>query len=142
MAIDTDRLVQIANELKSIDQHREKLLAELQRVAGGRDGGAPVARRPGRPSRSLAPAKLLPVVPPSRAEFVVPQKKPAPKERLTTAVVDLLKSSGGAHTAGDIITRLNLPATKRQNWSVSNALVRLVNDGRLKKDKVRGYRAA
>jgi hypothetical protein len=28
MPIDTTRLVQIANELKSIDQHREKLLAE------------------------------------------------------------------------------------------------------------------
>jgi hypothetical protein len=154
MPIDTERLVQIANELKSLNQNREKLLAELQRIAGAIGGGVPAAPRrgrppgsrnqasaqgtaavvrrgPGRPPRSLAPAVAVPPV---------TDRKPG--KSLTTDIVEFLKSGGGAYTAGDIITRLKLPATKHQNWSVSNALVRLVQEGRLKKDKVRGYKAA
>ena len=135
MSIDTNRLIQVANELKTLDQHRQRLLAELQRIAGEVTGVAPAARRRGRPPRVSVPA-----APPSRAELVVSRRPP--KKGLTTAIVEFLVSTGGAHTAGDIVARRNLPATKRQNWSVSNALVRLVKEGRVKKDKVRGYRAA
>jgi len=155
MTLDTDRLVQIARELKTLDERRDKLLAELQGIAGG---GTPAAPRRGRPhgSRTQAsvqgaapavrrgpgrpPRSSLPAVAPSRAELVVSRRPP--KKGLTTAIVEFLVSTGGAHTAGDIVARRNLPATKRQNWSVSNALVRLVKEGRVKKDKVRGYRAA
>jgi hypothetical protein len=155
MPIDTDRLVHIAAELKTLDQRREKLLDELQRIAGSIGGGAPAVRRgpgrplgsrnqasgqgtaavvsrgPGRPPRSLAPAVAVPAA---------TGRKPG--KSLTTDIVEFIKNGDGAYTAGEVIAGLHLPATKRQNWSVSNSLVRLVKEGRLKKDKVRGYRAA
>jgi hypothetical protein len=131
MAIDTNRLVQIAAELKELDQRRERLLVELQRIAGGIEGAAPAARRRGRPPGSRNQAK--PAAP-------TPGRKP--RKSVTTDIVEFLKSRGGAHTAGEIIAALKLPKTKRQNWSVSNALVRLLTEGRAKNDKVRGYRAA
>jgi hypothetical protein len=54
MAIDTDRLVTIANELKSMEKRREELLGELHRIAGGAGGAASlVPRRRGRPPRSM-----------------------------------------------------------------------------------------
>jgi len=159
MAIDTNHLIQIANELKALDQHREKLFAELQRIADG-IGGAPAAPRRGRPpgSRTQASAQAAAAVvrrgsgrPPgsrNQAKAVVPTKPVAPAPRrkrrsgLTRKVVDFLKSSGGAHTAGEIVAALKLPKTTSQIASVSTTLVRLAKEGRAKKDRVRGYRAA
>ena len=65
MAIDTDLLVAIANELKTLDQDK-KLLAELQRIAGGIGGtpalavadAPPGSPEPGKPA--VAPAKSAP----------------------------------------------------------------------------------
>jgi len=137
MAIDTDRLVQIANELKSLDQHREKLLAELQRIARDVSGGAPAAPRRGRPPRSS-----LPAVPPSRGERGVRRTNGRRKRGLTSSVLEFLKSSGGAHTAGELVAALNRPKTKSSISTLSTTLVRLAKEGRVKKDKERGYRAA
>jgi hypothetical protein len=137
MLIDTDRLAQLAGELKSLDQQREKLLAELHRIAGGSGGGASVAPRRGRPPRSL-----LPTMAPSRAELAVPRRNGGRKKGLTTAIVDLLQGNGAAYTAGDIVKDLRLPKTKSQIASVSTTLVRLAKEGRLKKDEERGYVAA
>jgi hypothetical protein len=138
MPIDTERLVHIANELKSIDQQREKLLAELQRLAGEVSGGGPaITPRRGRPPRALpAPA-------PSQAPLTVHRPKGGRRKKgLTTAVVDFLTKSGGAHTAGEIVAELKLPKTTSQIASVSTTLVRLARIGRVKKDKERGYRVA
>jgi hypothetical protein len=136
MSIDTNRLIQIANELKTLDQHRQRLLAELQRIAGDVTGVAPVARRRGRPPRASVPA-----APPSRAELVVPRRNGGRTKGLTSAVLDFLKSSGGAHTAGEIVVALRRPKTKSGLATVSTTLVRLAREGRVKKDKERGYRA-
>ena len=136
MPIDTDRLVQIANELKSLDQHREKLLAELQRVAGGVGGGAPAAGR-GRPARSSPPAVAA-----SGGELEVLRTDGRRKRGLTSSILAFLKSSGGAHTAGELVTALKRPKTKSGISTVSTTLVRLAKEGRLKKDKERGYRTA
>jgi hypothetical protein len=160
MAIDTNRLVQIANELKSLDQHREKLLAELQRIAGEISGGASIAPRrgrpPGEPTRASAQKAAVvvrrgPGRPPgsrNQAKPAGPATPAAPSPRkgrrggLTTGVVDFLKTSGGAHTAGEIVAALKLPKTTSGLATVSTTLVRLAKAGRVKKDKERGYRAA
>ena len=147
MPIDTNRLVQIANELKSLDQHREKLLAELQRIAGGIGGGAPTATRRGRPpgSRTQTNAQGTSAVgrrgpdrPPGLRAPATGRKR---RKGLTADVVAFLKSSGGAHTAGEIVAALSRPKTKSGISTVSTTLVRLVKEGRVKKDKQRGYRA-
>jgi Fe2+ or Zn2+ uptake regulation protein len=77
---------------------------------------------------------------PTRAELVVHRPGRPGKPGLRVAIIELLKSSGKAHTATDIIVKLNLPKTK--NASVRTTLWQLANEGRVKKDKVRGYRAA
>jgi len=136
--IDTNRLVQIANELKDLDQRREKLLAELQRIAGGISGGIPAAPHRGRPPGSRNQAKA--VVAPAKPVTQAPSRKR--RKGLTTNVVEFLKNSGGAHTAGELVAALKLPVTKSQSASVSTTLMRLVKEGRAKKDKERGYRAA
>jgi len=128
--IDTDRLVTIANELKTLDQRREKLLAELHHISRGDGGRASVASLPGR-SRS-SPIQSQPV-------FSTGRK---PRKGLTSGIVDFLGSSGGAHTAGEIVAGLNLSRTKGRLSTVSTTLVRLAKEGRVKKDKERGYRAA
>jgi hypothetical protein len=138
MSIDTDRLVTIANELKSLDKRREDLLAELARIAGGVAGPAAVVRRgPGRPPGSRNEAKPAAPGKPATA---------APRRRrrggLTTGIVDFLKASGGAHTAGELVVALKRPKTKSGISTVSTTLVRLAKEGRVKKDKERGYRAA
>ena len=131
MPIDTDRLIQIAGELKDMEQRRERLLTELQLISQGE-------------ARSVNSTKVasVQVRSPSPTKPPVMRRRRQRKAGLSVAIVDLLKSSGGAHTAGDIVTRLNLPNTKGQTASVSTSLVRLAKEGRLKKDKVRGYRAA
>jgi hypothetical protein len=128
MAIDHNHLVHIAHELKSLDQQREKLLAELQRIAGG---GIPNAPRRGRPPRASAA--------PGRARPVVPGRNGRRKKGLTTAIMDHLEGTGAAYTAGDIVRDLKLPKTKGQIASVSTTLVRLAKEGRVKKDEERGY---
>jgi hypothetical protein len=153
MAIDTDRLLQIANELKAHDERREKLLAELQRIAGGITGGAPAAPRRGRPpgSRNQASQGTAVVVrrgpgrPPgsrNQAKPGAPAPSRKPRKGLTTDIVEFLKNGGGAYTAGEIVAGLKLPSTKSRVSTVSTTLTRLAKEGRLKKDKVRGYRAA
>jgi hypothetical protein len=137
MAIDTDRLVQIAAELKTLDQNREKLLGELQRIAGGSDGAAPATRRRGRPPGSRNKAK--PAVAPAKSAAPAPGRKP--RKGLTTNIVGLL-ADGGAYTAGDIVAKLGLSPRKTKIATVGATLFRLVKEGRVKKDKVRGYRAA
>jgi hypothetical protein len=161
MTVDTDRLVQLAIELKNIDQRREGLLAELGRIAHSIGGTLPVvvrrapgrppgqakpaaapakgiggsgsiALRRGRPALSWQPAKLVPAVAYGRKQ----------RKGLTTDIVEFLKSSGGAHTAGEIVAALNLPKTKSGVSTVSTTLVRLAKEGRAKKDRERGYRAA
>jgi len=135
MAIDTNRLVQIANELKSLDKRRDDLLAELQRIAGGVGSTAPAARRRGRPpgSRNQKPAAT-----PAKA---APAPGRKPRKGLTTDVVGLL-ADGGSYTAGDIVGKLGLSPRKSKIATVGATLFRLVKEGRVKKDKVRGYRAA
>ena len=139
---------------------RERIVDELQRIAGGIGGVAPVARRRGRPpsSRTQASAQGPTAVvrrgpgrPPGSRNQAKPAGAPAPatapargrrrRKGLTTAVVDLLKSSGGAYTAGEIVAQLKLPKTTSQTASVSTTLVRRRKAGRVKRDKVRGYRA-
>jgi hypothetical protein len=132
MSIDTNRLIQIANELKNLDQHREKLLAELHVIAGGTSRGIPAAPRRGRPPLSWVPAK--PVL-----AAAAPCRKP--RKGLTTDVVGLL-ADGNAYTAGDIVGKLGLSPKKSKIATVGATLFRLVKEGRVKKDKVRGYRAA
>jgi hypothetical protein len=138
MAIDTDRLVTIANELKTLEQRREGLLAELQRIAQGISGAVSVAPRRGRPPLSWHPTKVV------TSPKVVPTVARGRKRRmgLTTDIVEFLKSSGGAHTAGEIVAGLKLPKTKSGVSTVSTTLVRLAKEGRAKKDAQRGYRAA
>jgi hypothetical protein len=76
---------------------------------------------------------------------VAPAKPAAPapggkrRKGLTTDIMGLL-AGGGSYTAGEIVAQLKLPKTRSK--SVSPTLVRLRKAGRLKKDKVRGYRAA
>jgi hypothetical protein len=158
MAMDHDRLIQIAAELKSLDQRRVGLLAELGRIAQGTGGAsAIIRRRPGRPpgSRNNAkpptpapsrpgrlPRSLASAAPPSRAELVVHRGIGRRKKGLTTAIVDLLQGTGAAYTAGDIVRDLKLPKTKSQISSVSTTMGRLVKEGRAKKDEERGYLAA
>jgi hypothetical protein len=137
MAIDTDRLVQIANELRSLDQHREKLLAELQRIAGGISAPAPAARRRGRGRPPDSRNKAKPAVAPAKAAAPASGRKR--RKGLTTDILGLL-SDGAAYTAGEIVVKLGLPA--KRSKSVSTTLVRLAKEGRVKKDKERGYRAA
>jgi hypothetical protein len=155
MAIDTDRLVRIAHELKTLDEQREKLLAEVHRIAGG---GDPTAPRRGRPPLSWVPAKPAPAAAPRRrgrppgsrnqARSTAPAKSVPtpttgrkPRKGLTTDVVGLL-AGGGSYTAGDIVEKLGLQPPKKKIATVGATLSRLVKDGRVKKDKVRGYRAA
>jgi hypothetical protein len=128
--IDTDRLVTIANELKTLEQHKERLLAELQHISRGDSGHAPVQGSPGRPR--LSPIQSQPAIPTGRK----------PRKGLTSTIVDFLRSSGGAHTAGEIVAGLNLSRTKGRLSTVSTTLVRLAKEGRVKKDKERGYRGA
>jgi hypothetical protein len=130
MAIDTDRLVQIAHELKTLDQHRAKLLDELQRLAGGIGGPVPAARRRGRPPGSRNQAK--PAAP-------APGRKR--RKGLTTDIMGLL-ADGAAYTAGDIVEKLGLQPKKSKIASVGATLFRLAKAGRVKKDATRGYRAA
>jgi hypothetical protein len=147
MSIDTNRLVQIAAALKELELSKEKLLAELQRIAGG-ESAAP---RRGRPPLSWVPAPTAAVAPRRRGRppgsknrakpAVAPAPGRKPRKGLTTDIVGLL-AGGGAFTAGDIVGKLKLPATKSKISSVSTTLVRLVKDGRVKKDSKRGYRAA
>jgi len=132
MSSDTARLVEIASELKQVEDRRARLLSEMQSLLGGERRGP--GRPPGRPGRPAGRAVA---------------RKPAGARRgrqrragLSTSLLDLLKSTGGAFTAGDLVERLNLPKTKNQISSVSTTLVRLVKEGRAKKDKQRGYRAA
>ncbi len=147
MSIDTDRLVTIAAELKDLDKRREELLGELQRIAGG--GPAPVVRRgPGRPpgfgTKPTAHARRGPGRRPgsrNQAKPVAPTPGRKPRKGLTTDILGLL-TDGVAYTAGDIVGKLELPKTTSQTASVSTTLVRLAKEGRVKKDKVRGYRAA
>jgi hypothetical protein len=153
MPIDTDRLVQIANELKSIDERRDKLLAELHHIAGGIGGGVPAVPRRGRPpgSRNRASAQGTAVVvrrgpgrpPGSRNKAKPVASAPGRKRRkgLTTDVMGLL-AGGGSYTAGDIVEKLGLQPRKGKISTVGATLFRLVKEGRVKKDKVRGYRAA
>jgi hypothetical protein len=148
MPIDTDRLVQIANELKTLDERRGKLLAELQRIAGGgapaplswaptKPARAAVPRRRGRPPGSRNQAKVM--VAPAKPLTPAPSRKR--RKGLTTDVMGLL-AGGGSYTAGEIVAQLKLPKTTSQTASVSTTLVRLRKEGRVKKDKERGYRAA
>jgi hypothetical protein len=138
MAIDTDRLIQIAAELKNLDQHREHLLAELQRLARDIGGGTvAVPRRPGRPPGARTQVKGAVQARPAAAASGGKRRK-----GLTTDIIEFLKSSGGAHTAGEIVAALNLPKTKSGVSTVSTTLVRLAKEGRARKDKQRGYRAA
>jgi len=53
-----------------------------------------------------------------------------------------LLADGGAYTAGDIVGKLGLSPKKNKIATVGATLFRLVKEGRVKKDKVRGYRAA
>ena len=130
MAIDTDRLVQIANELKTLDQDREKLLAELQRIAGGIGGTpAPSARRRGRPPGSRNQAK--PAVAPAKS---APAPGRKPRKGLTTDIMGLL-ADGNAYTAGDIVGKLGLSPPKKKIASVGATLSRPVKEGRVKKDQ-------
>ena len=141
MPIDTDRLVTIAHELKSLDQRRDKLLAELHRIAGG-GAPAPLSWVPTKPAPAAAPRRRGPGRPPGSRNQAKPSA-PAPgrkrRKGLTTDVVGLL-AGGGSYTAGEIVAKLGLPA--KRSKSVSTTLVRLGKEGRVKKDKVRGYRAA
>src|ERR1700722_5982702 len=151
MAIDTDRLVQIAAELKELDRSKEHLLAELQRIVGGIGAAAPVARQRGRPRGLGTKARAqgaAPVVP-GRPRGSLNQPKAAapgvgrkPRKGLAADIVEFLKSSGGAHTAGELVAALKRPKTKGGIASISTTLVRLAKEGRAKKDKERGYRAA
>jgi hypothetical protein len=131
MAIDTDRLITVANELKTLDERREKLLAELHRIAQGISGGGLVTPRQASPARSGAPAKIAPLAL-SRGRT----------KGITADIVDFLKSGGGAYTAGEILAGLRLPKSKSRLSTISTTLVRLAKEGRAKKDKQRGYRAA
>jgi hypothetical protein len=147
--IDTDRLVQIANDLKTLEQQRGKLLDELEHIAGG----APIAPRHERPPLSWVPPKNAPALaprrrgrPPGSLNKAKPTAAPSGAGRkrrkgLTIDIVGVL-ADGNSHTAGDIVGKLKLPATKSKISSVSTTLVRLAKQGRVKKDKVRGYRAA
>ncbi len=131
MPIDTDRLVTIANELKNLDKRRVELLAELARIAQGGGGSAAIAPRRGRPPGSRNQAKPAPATPGR------PRRK-----GLTTDIVEFLVTSGGAHTAGEIVAALGRPKTKSGIATISTTLVRLAKAGRVKKDRERGYRAA
>ena len=138
MAVDTNRLVQIAADLKELDRRRDALLAELARIAGGGGGvAAPAARRRGRPPGSRNQVKTVAVAP------ARPASKPGRKRRkgLTTDILGLL-ADGSAYTAGEIVAKLGIPATPGKVSSVSTTLVRLAKEGRVKKDATRGYRAA
>jgi len=142
MSIDTNRLVEIATQLKGLDRLQETLLAELQRVAGG----APAARRGGRPPTTQAVAPRRRGRPPgskNKANAATPASGGGGKRRkgLTTDVLGVL-ADGGSHTAGDIVEKLKLQPKKGKIASVGATLFRLVKEGRVKKDKVRGYRAA
>jgi len=153
MPIDTDRVVRIAHELKTLDQHREQLVAELQRIAGDesaapRRGRPPLSwvpaptpaaapRRRGRPPGSRNRAKQA--VAPAKSAAPAPGRKP--RKGLTTDVVGLL-AGGGAFTAGDIVEKLGLSPKRSKIATVGATLSRLVKDGRVKKDAKRGYRAA
>jgi hypothetical protein len=135
--MDADRLMQIAAELKTLDQRREGLLAELGRIAGGIGGWAVVASRRGRPPGSRNQAKA--VVAPAKPATQAPGRKP--RKGLTTDIVGLL-ADGGSYTAGDIVEKLRLSPKKGKISTVGATLFRLVKEGRAKKDKERGYRAA
>jgi hypothetical protein len=47
-----------------------------------------------------------------------------------------------AYTAGDIVGRLGLSPRTKKIATVGATLFRLVKEGRVKKDRERGYRAA
>jgi predicted transcriptional regulator len=78
-------------------------------------------------------------VAPAKAAAPAPGRKR--RKGLTTDIVGLL-AGGGSYTAGEIVAQLKLPKTTSQTASVSTTLVRLRKEGRVKKDKERGYRAA
>jgi hypothetical protein len=130
MNVDTDRLVRIASELKALDEHREKLLAELQLVARGIGGAVFIGSPRGRPRLSSI-----------RAAHVPPAPGRKRRKGLTIDIVGLL-ADGNAYTAGDIVGKLGLSPKKSRIATVGATLFRLVKEGRVKKDKVRGYRAA
>jgi hypothetical protein len=130
MAVDTNRLVQIAADLKELDRRRDSLLAELARIAGNGVGPAAGPRRRGRP-------------PGSRNRTKPPVSTPGRKRRkgLTTDIVGLL-ADGKAYTAGDIVEKLGLQPKKGKIATVGATLFRLVKQGSVKKDATRGYRVA
>jgi len=132
MAVDTDRLVQIAAELKELDGHRDSLLGELARIAGalGGNGVHPAVRR-GRPPGSRNR--------PRPAQLVNGRR---PRKGLATDIVEFLKRGGGAYTAAEVVEGLKLPKSKSKASTVSTTLTRLTKEGRAKKDAQRGYRAA
>jgi len=134
MAIDTDRLVQIAADLRDLDKRREALLAELARIAGGGAGAAPAARRRGRPPGSRNQAK-------AQAKPAAPARGRKRRKGLTSDIVGLL-ADGAAYTAGDIVAKLGLQPRKGKIATVGATLTRLMKEGRVKKDATRGYRAA
>jgi hypothetical protein len=130
MAVDTDRLVQIAADLKELDRRRDALLAELARIAG--IGAGPVAgrRRRGRPPGSRNRGKPT-ATNPGRTR----------RKGLTADIVGLL-SDGNAYTAGDVVEKLRLSPRKGKVATVGATLSRLMKQGSVKKDATRGYRAA
>ncbi len=69
----------------------------------------------------------------------VPGRKP--RKGLTTDLMGLL-ADGNAYTAGDIVGKLRLSPRKTKIATVGATLFRLVKEGRVKKGKERGYRAA
>jgi len=139
MAVDTNRLVQIAADLKELDRRRDALLAELARIAGGGGGAAaPAARRRGRPPGSRNRAKAVAVAPAKPTASTPGRKR---RKGLTTDIVGLL-ADGSAYTAGEIVEKLGLQPRKGKIATVGATLTRLMKEGRVKKDATRGYRAA
>ena len=144
MSIDTSRLVQIAAELKELDQRRERLLVELQRIAGG--GAAPVVHRgPGRPpgsgTKATAHVRRGPGrLPGSRnqAKPVAPTSGRKPRKGLTTDIMGLL-ADGAAYTAGDIAREASGSRRRRRRSrrSVPRCSGSSRRASRVKKDKER-----
>jgi hypothetical protein len=147
--MDADRLIQIAAELKTLDQRREGLLAEIGRIAAGIGVRGSAAPRRGRPPGSKNQASVVRRGP-GRPSGFQNQTKPVASMRggkrrsgITASIVEFLKNGGGgAYTAGEILDGLKLPKSKGLATTIGTTLVRLAKEGRAKKDKQRGYRAA